>query len=159
MTTLSESEGSKTKSFNSQKYSLNLADQMTDLTEATEKYKAVAENPVVFAQIFMGLKAAMDNFNMLLFDIGKKLDSLSDQIEGIELQKSHETVMLSKKDQEILDYVATRVKVTAEELQKQFDYKGKNAASARLHKLFAVGALEKSQAGRTVYYMASKPNP
>ena len=158
MTTTQTSEN-KSKTFSPQKYSLNLSDQMKDLNEVTEKYKAIAENPLVFSQIFLGLKAAMDNFNSLLIDLNKRLTEIDTHIAEIESQKSHDTVALSKKDQEILDYVMTQEKVTAEELQKHFKYKGKHAASARLHKLFTVGALDKIHSGRTVYYAAPKPNP
>jgi len=44
-------------------------------------------------------------------------------------------------------------------VQKKFGYSGKNAASARLHKLFAANKLLKTHAGKTVYYTAPKNNP
>jgi predicted HTH transcriptional regulator len=146
------------QAFSPQKYSLSLGDQMKELTDVLEKYKAIADNPLTFSQIFLGLKAAMDNFNSLLIDLNKRLVEIESKIDEIE-STSHDSVALSKKDQEILDYVTTKDKVTAEELQKEFKYKGKHAASARLHKLFTMGALHKTHAGRTVYYSAPKPNP
>jgi predicted HTH transcriptional regulator len=148
--TINQKEGNR--SFSPQHYSLNLGDQMKELTEVTEKYKAVAENPLVFAQIFLGLKSAMDNFNSLLIDLNKRLVEIESQIDSLESQKPHDSISFSKKDQEILDYVKTQERVSAEDLQKKFHYKGKHAASARLHKLFTMGALDKTHAGRTVYY-------
>jgi len=145
--------------FAPQKYSLNLGDQLKELTEVTDKYKAVAENPFMFSQIFLGLKAAIDNFNLLVLDLNKRLSEIESRLIGIESTKSHDTVALSKKDQEVLDFVVAREKVSAEDLQKEFSYKGKHAASARLNKLFTVGALNKVHSGRTVYYLVPKPNP
>ncbi len=145
--------------FSPSKYTLSLSDQLKELTEVTEKYKAVAENPLVFSQIFLGLKAAMDNFNALLIDLNKKLIEIDERMANLETTQSHDTIALSKKDLEILDYVKTQDQVSAEDLQKHFNYKGKHAASARLHKLFAVGALNKIHSGRAVYYTAPKPNP
>lgn len=158
--TLTEKDANASgKAFSPQKYSLNLGDQLKELTDITEKYKSVAENPLVFSQIFLGLKTAMDNFNALLADLNQKLEEIEELISELSASGSHDSVDLSKKDQEILDYVTTHGKVAAEEVQQHFDYKGKNAASARLHKLFAIGKLDKIQAGRTVYYVAPKPNP
>lgn len=145
--------------FTPQKYSLSLGDQMKELTEVLEKYKAIADNPLTFSQIFLGLKAAMDNFNTLLTDLNKKLVAIDGRLSQLEASKPHDALMLSKKDQEILDYVTTQDRVSAEDLQKRFKYKGRHAASARLHKLYTMGALDKAHSGRTVYYLAPKPNP
>jgi predicted HTH transcriptional regulator len=155
--TKEQKDGNQSGSFSPQSYSLNLGDQMKELTEVTEKYKAIAENPLVFSQIFLGLKSAMDNFNNLLIDLNKRLVEIDERISSLESQKSHDTLALSKKDQEILDYVKSKDRVSAEDLQKHLKYKGKHAASARLHKLFTMGALDKTHAGRTVYYIAPKP--
>jgi len=153
--TLTEKDANASgKVFSPQKYSLNLGDQLKELTEVTEKYKSVAENPLVFSQIFLGLKTAMDNFNALLTDLNQKLEEIEELISELSSSGSHDSVDLSKKDQEILDYVMTQSKVSAEEVQQHFNYKGKHAASARLHRLFTVGSLDKIHAGRTVYYLA-----
>ncbi len=144
--------------FSAQKYTLNLGDQMSALVEVTEKFKAVADNPVMFSQIFLGIMNAFETFNRLLIDLTKKLDEIDERLAELE-SAPREGLELTKKDQKVLDYVMTQEKVTAEEVQKQFDYSGKNAASARLHKLFAAGKLQKSHAGKTVYYTAPKNNP
>jgi predicted HTH transcriptional regulator len=152
--TLTEKDANASgKVFSPQKYSLNLGDQLKELTEVTEKYKSVAENPLVFSQIFLGLKTAMDNFNALLTDLNQKLEEIEELISELSSAGSHDSLDLSKKDQEILDYVTTHGKVSAEEVQQHFNYKGKHAASARLHRLFSVGSLDKIHAGRTVYYL------
>ncbi len=149
----------ETEAFVPQKYSLSLVDQLKELTEVTEKYKAVAENPFMFSQIFLGLKAAIDNFNSLILELNKRLAAIEKRMAGLESVKSHDTVTLSKKDQDVFDFVSSHGKVSAEDLQKEFNYKGKHAASARLNKLFTMGVLDKIHSGRTVYYIAPKPNP
>lgn len=159
MTTTAKDKGASGQAFSPQKYTLSLGDQMQELTEVMDKYKAVAENPLMFSQIFLGLKAAMDNFNSLLLDLNKRLLEIENHISTLETTTPHDTIALSKKDQEILDYVMTQDKVSAEDLQKHLNYKGKHAASARLHKLFTMGALNKVHSGRTVHYTAPKPNP
>jgi len=42
--------------------------------------------------------------------------------------------------------------VCADDIQQEFKYKGRNAASARLSKLFGRSILEKEYVGRKVFY-------
>jgi hypothetical protein len=155
-----EGQATSKNSFSAQKYSFNLGDQMSSLVESAEKFSVLSKDPVMFSQIFVGLKTAIDNFNMLLIDLNKKLNEIDERIAELEISRPmHENQDLTKKDQEVLDYVMTQDKVMAEEVQEHFDYKGKHAASARLHKLFSIGKLQKTHAGRTVYYTAPKNNP
>lgn len=142
-----------------QKYSLNLSEQMSALVEITEKYKAVADNPVMISQIFLGITNAFDTFNKLLFDLNKVLMGIEARLAELESISPSESIELTKIDQEVLDYVMTKERVTAEDVQKKFGYSGKNAASARLHRLYVSSKLQKIQAGRTVYYTAPKSNP
>jgi len=55
-------------------------------------------------------------------------------------------------DEEILKFVRERRHVSAEEVRKKFGYKGKNAASARLSRMYDLGLLGKKQVGRAVLY-------
>ncbi len=152
-------DSNKSKQLNPQKYTLNLGDQMKELVEVLDKYKAIADNPLTFSQIFLGLKAAMDNFNNLLLDLNRRLTDIDERLTSLESGRPHEGIMLSKRDEEILSYVKSHGRVTAEDIQKAFDYRGRHAASARLSRLYTLGMLEKAHAGRTVYYLAPKPNP
>ncbi len=154
-----EGQATSKNSFSAAKYSLSLSDQMNALVEVTEKYKAVADNPVMISQIFMGVQNAFETFNKLLADLNKKLDEIERHIAELEVSRPQENLELTKKDHEILDYVTIHGKATAEEVQEHFGYSGKHAASARLHKLSVLRALEKTHAGRTVYYTAPKNNP
>ena len=61
-------------------------------------------------------------------------------------------LMLAPADEQIVSLIRTRGAACAEDVRVNFGYKGKNAASARLNRLFELGILEKAQAGRVVYY-------
>lgn len=64
----------------------------------------------------------------------------------------HPPELLAEVDEDIINFVKKHGKACAEDVRKAFDYRGKNAASARLNRLFTQGILEKKQAGRKVYY-------
>jgi len=66
-------------------------------------------------------------------------------------------LLLAPADEQIISIIRSRGHVCAADVQIQFKYKGKNAASARLSRLYELGLLEKSQAGRTVFYRMRTP--
>lgn len=90
----------------------------------------------------------------LLREIVAKLDGIERRLEGIEkeIRKEIDEEILGDVDEKIIEFVKKNGKACAEDLQRAFNYKGKNAASARLNKLYSQGLLEKKQAGRRVYY-------
>ena len=92
----------------------------------------------------------------LLRQIAGRLDGIERRLEGIEREMGSEAneEILGDIDGKIIDFVKKSGKVCAEDLQRAFSYRGKNAASARLNKLHSQGLLEKKQAGRRVYYFA-----
>ena len=139
------------KQFVPQKYTFDLGDQIKTLNQEFEKFENLAKNPLALTNIFLGLKTAVDNFNSLLVDLNQNLKDLNDKLETVEAPKQHAPI-LSTKDQKIYDFVKARDKVCAEDLQDEFKYRGKNAASARLNKLYTMGVLDKIQSGRVVYY-------
>jgi predicted HTH transcriptional regulator len=92
----------------------------------------------------------------LLRQVFGKLDAIEKRLDGIEKGMGREVgdEILGDVDGKIIEFVKKNGKVCAEDLQREFSYKGKNAASARLNKLHSQGLLEKKQAGRRVYYFA-----
>ncbi len=52
-----------------------------------------------------------------------------------------------------MSLVKTQKRVTASDVQKKLNYKGTNAASARLNNLFKQGLLDKKQVGRKVFFV------
>jgi predicted HTH transcriptional regulator len=61
-------------------------------------------------------------------------------------------LQLSSQDRKILEIVREKGKICAFELQKIMKYRGRNAASARLNKLYREGFLEKKVQGRQIYF-------
>lgn len=92
----------------------------------------------------------------LLRLIAERLDGMDRRLDAIEreLGKEVSEEILGDIDERIIEFVKKNGKACAEDLQRAFNYRGKNAASARLNKLHSQGLLEKKQAGRRVYYFA-----
>jgi len=92
----------------------------------------------------------------LLREIVGRLEAIESRLEGIEkeLKGEIDEEILGDVDEKIIEFVKKNGKVCADDLQRAFNYKGKNAASARLNRLYSQGLLEKKQAGRRVYYFA-----
>jgi putative NADH-flavin reductase len=67
-------------------------------------------------------------------------------------EKPRGTVPLSRLDTQILQQVQLMDLASAEDIQKRMNYKGRNAASARLNRLYKQGLLERYQLGHKVYY-------
>ncbi len=61
-------------------------------------------------------------------------------------------VPISWLDAEILKNVQVLGMACADDVKKRMNYKGRNAASVRLNKLYKLGILERFQLGRKVYY-------
>jgi predicted HTH transcriptional regulator len=92
----------------------------------------------------------------LLRSIAGRLEGIEKRLNGIEKELGKEAAdeILGDIDEKIIEFVKKNGKACAEDLQREFKYRGKNAASARLNRLHSQGLLEKKQAGRRVYYFA-----
>ncbi|MCL5433841.1 MAG: hypothetical protein M1538_02590 [Candidatus Marsarchaeota archaeon] len=62
------------------------------------------------------------------------------------------TVPISDLDKKILQYIQIVGMASAADIQKVMNYKGKNAATARLTKLYKQGLLDRYQLGHKVFY-------
>jgi len=125
-------------------------------------------DPVAIAGMLYNIAEEKKSSNLIVREINAKFDQLMQKIEKLttELSKlnetvtvtptpnanGHATIELSERDQEILDFVSKKNRACAEEVQSHFKYKGRNAASARLSKLFKENKLKKIYVGRKVYY-------
>ena len=83
--------------------------------------------------------------------------SVSGSVTPTAVVSGHRELMLAPVDEQIISLIRGRGHLCATDVQMHFKYKGKNAASARLSRLFELGLLEKTQAGRTVYYRMRSP--
>ena len=91
----------------------------------------------------------------------KKLDEISKRMAGLETalqtvpeepRQLSEEIPLSPTDAKIIELVQVKNMVCAEEVMTFMNYKGKNAACARLRRLNVLGVLERLQLGHKVYY-------
>lgn len=137
-----------------------MAEEFNEVREEFEKFREEMKNPLVVGALLNKLSEERASTNLLIREINAKLDkilALEQRLTKIEekLTKPQKEAkrLLPDIDEEIMDFVEEKGKASAEEVMKNFKYKGKNAASARLNNLFKQGLLEKKQAGKTVYFL------
>ncbi len=114
--------------------------------------KKVKSDPVFLGVLLHKLIEERENTNRLL----KTLISRIERIEKALSNQPRQPQVLSDIDQRIYEFVKQKGMVTAEDVMKAFNYKGQNGASARLNKLYSMGLLNKTHAGKKVYYYAGK---
>ena len=59
---------------------------------------------------------------------------------------------ISELDAKILQHIQIKGMSCADDIKKQMNYRGRNAASARLNRMYKQGLLERHQLGHKVYY-------
>ena len=80
--------------------------------------------------------------------------SLSEQSRVNEALASSKEIPISDVDAKVVEFVQTNNKgmACANDVRKFMNYRGDNAACARLNKLYKMGVLERYQLGHKVYY-------
>lgn len=128
-----------------------------EIKQDLEKNLAKFSDPVVIGEMLYKLLEERENTNRILKNILGKLDALEGKYgQSKEIQEIREEtgdVLLPDIDESILTFVKELGKATAEDVRKKFNYKGKNAASARLNRLFELQLLEKKQVGKKVFFI------
>ncbi|MCX6769714.1 MAG: helix-turn-helix domain-containing protein [Candidatus Micrarchaeota archaeon] len=137
---------------------------LTPLQQDMEKLR----DPFVLAAIMNTAANERETTNRLLKTIIERLDTKFSELENrIALLESAPSqpangaptsgeVFLPEVDENILGFVNRRGHATAEEVRAKFGYRGKNAASARLNRMYERGLITKKQVGRTVLFCAKK---
>ena len=126
-------------------------------TYSTEEYEFLSrdvkydmdkfKDPYVVGAMIHRLVEERKLTNAMFRELNKKLNKLV-----LLLEKSEAPQFMSKTDEQILELVREKGSVSAEDVQKRFGYRGKNAASARLNALAKQGFLKKTRAGREVLF-------
>jgi restriction endonuclease len=124
-------------------------------------------DPFVLAAIMNTAANERENTNRLLKTIIERLDAkfseLEERMNALEAARDaaqqttaapREEILLPGVDEEIVEFVRGKWHATAEEVRARFNYRGKNAASSRLNRLYGLGVLGKRQVGRAVVYFA-----
>jgi len=144
---------------------------LNEIRRNVDKFK----DPVVLAALLNRTANERENSNRILKNILGKLEALDRRIGALESERTMEKaermmpapraprpptdIILPEPDENIMAFIKGHGKACAEEIRSEFGYKGKNAASSRLNRLFELGLLEKRQAGRKVYYVTPSENP
>ena len=128
----------------------------SDVSEAMEEM----DDPVAVGRMLFTIAEEKKANNLVVKDLSSKFDQIISKLDRIatlleaqaETQNESDNHSISERDEEILEFIKTKKRVCADDLQDHFNYKGRNAASARLNKLFRDDLVEKIYAGKTVYY-------
>ena len=120
----------------------------SDLEQNIERFR----DPVVLGEMVYRLLEERENTNRLLRNILQKLEQLEAKMAGGMPMVAEEAPLLPEIDDQILRFVKESGKVTAEDVRVKFNYRGKNAASARLNRLFELNLLHKQQVGKKVFF-------
>ena len=100
------------------------------------------------------LKTLIEKLDAKFSEVDSRLARIEKQSAAPMAAAGQEEVLLPSVDEEILKFVREKRHASAEEVRKKFGYKGKNAASARLSRMYDLGLLDKKQVGRAVLYCA-----
>lgn len=144
-----------------EEYKENLKAQYGPLSEIIE----AMEDPFAGAALLHVIEKEKNSTNLIVKEINTKFDAIIEKLNMLceqiaILNKKFEnnqmgiakTEMLSERDIEILNFIKEKGKVCADDIKREFAYRGRNAASARMSKLFKDNILEKVYVGRKVYY-------
>ena len=125
----------------------------SDLEQNMEKFR----DPVVLGEMVYRLLEERENTNRLLKTVIQRLEAIEakmgpGQPVASAVASALSEPLLPEVDEEIMRFLKESGKVTAEEVRAKFNYKGKNAASARLNRLCDMGLLQKQQVGKKVFF-------
>lgn len=135
-----------------------LGEEFKSIVSEYRKFQEQFKDPVYVGSLLKRLSDEKTTSNLQLREIHAKLDRLL-RLEG-RVAKLEEVLalhakpapLLSEVDEQLVAFVREKERVTAEDVQERFGYKGKNGASSRLNRLYEKGLLDKAQAGKKVYY-------
>ena len=137
------------------------ATRIKQLMEENSKSNETGTNLVTLLKYLMDenkkttmiLKSMSDNLTRLEENLNMDYDEQEDQDPYLhETNKLGKVQPISELDAQIMQIVQRVGMACANDIQKQMNYRGKNAASARLNRLYRLGLLERYQLGHRVYY-------
>ncbi|MDE1856588.1 MAG: winged helix-turn-helix transcriptional regulator [Candidatus Micrarchaeota archaeon] len=99
----------------------------------------------------MVLKSLTENVARLNDEIHGDLDYVEDEPE-MQTQQQARELAISGLDAKIVQFIQLKGMACADDIREKMGYRGRNAASARLNKLYRQGLIERYQLGHKVYY-------
>lgn len=139
---------------------VGMGEEFEFVAEEFKEFNHQMRDPLVVGAMLHKLTEERQSTNLLFKNLVEKIESLEAKVTLLESRISApprvepQTTSLSQTDEKIIDFVKTRGKASAQEVQREFGYKGRNAASSRLNSLFKQQLLQKSYAGKTVFFKA-----
>lgn len=97
------------------------------------------------------LKSLTENLARLQDEIHGDLDYVEDE-QDVQSQQQVRELPLSELDAKIVQAIQLKGMACADDIKVRMGYRGRNAASARLNKLYKQGLIERYQLGHKVYY-------
>ncbi|PJA16997.1 MAG: hypothetical protein COX63_02955 [Candidatus Diapherotrites archaeon CG_4_10_14_0_2_um_filter_31_5] len=132
-----------------------LSPKFDELTMDIQDLFQQSKDPFFVAMLLFKLAQEREATNKILSDINDKYDNIMLELKTgkvPEVKEENSFILLAEQDKKIMDLVTKKNAVTASEIQTELNYKGVNAASQRLNKLFKEGYLKKAQSGKKVLY-------
>jgi hypothetical protein len=138
--------------------------QINQLTSRNMDIHGILQEKVKSDEIGSNFLALYKHMDLVLKNMSDKLETIGANInaeyyeqEDQDPQYPQENKLakvqpISGLDAQILQIVQRIELACADDIKKQMSYKGRNAASARLNRLYKIGLLERYQLGHKVYY-------
>lgn len=142
-----------------------ISPKFSELSMDIKEISKHCKDPMFIAVLLFKLAEERNRTNKLLEQIDEKFDKMmfnmkTGETNPLQQRETEPSSILSEQDQMIMHLAHTNGKVTAGNIKTELGYKGKNAASQRLNRLFKDGHLRKMQSGRKVFYLATgTPTP
>ncbi|MCX6774450.1 MAG: hypothetical protein NTY68_05670 [Candidatus Micrarchaeota archaeon] len=118
--------------------------------DAKEVVSRLKNDPVMLGVLLSKLIEERENTNRLLKTLIQKIERIENGVTANEGKEKEE--MLPEIDAGIMAFIREKERVTAEDVRLKFNYKGNNAASARLNRLYSLGIVNKAQIGKKMYF-------
>ncbi len=143
--------------------SKQLLDSLSDSKSVSvidlDELREFSSDPFFLSSLMVKLIEERKRTNELLESINDKYDKIMFELKTKDLSKDsvfsnkNEFSVLSDADEKIVSFIEAQGKASASDVRIVMGYKGVNAASQRLNKLFKEGYLRKVQAGKKVLYL------
>lgn len=137
-----------------------ISTEFSELTLDVQEVIEHSKDPALIAVMLFKLAQERQKSNQLLEQINDKYDSIMLELKtgaqnalSAPEQGTPKLDVLPEQDQRILKLVEQKGQVIAREIQEALGYKGTNAASQRLNKLYKENHLAKVQSGKKVMYL------
>lgn len=141
-----------------------ISPEFSELTVDLEEVMKKSSDPVFLSALLFKLTEERRKTNKLLEEIGRKYDDIMFELKiGQTGSGPHQTSLaetgkkdfsvLPEQDQLILKHIEEHGSVTAKDIRTILNYRGLNAASQRLNKLYKEDYLKKIHAGKKVEYL------